>query len=607
MGRLDFCPEIFPDETLFSFVSRYHRLTGFREFRNTVELLFGTHKVSLHCDFPQYLHVASAMLFPEEEPSLVIDNLTIFPYFRPYLSSRQIEKATAYLTGRQTGAIKTLLGMVASQVGAATLYRYCPACLDADRCTYGQAYWHRIHQIPGVWVCPAHQLPLFEVDQAWMTGHRKRLVLPDEADVRKHSIPLPVISSRLDTLNRLAQVSAQILNANLGGVPPEVWRQLYLERAIELGLARPYGRLSLDALGSYLLSAIAKFPAEHEFRICELILGELPSWLLMLLRKQRRALHPLKHLLLSELLGLNSEDMLKAVQVTRLLDGAESSSQHEGKSSRASDELLCQIMTSSGGALTKVAEITGVSVTTLRLDAVRLGIPVDTRPKNLTPIVIGALERDFLAGLSLSGIAAKERLSIASLYRVLRMRPEIAVCWRAKRAKLELTRRRTRFLRDLRNKPLRRSPEYIWLYRNDRTWLQKKVADHGKAPRCAKERVDWKQRDQYLAQRVIAWSREALPQKGRPVRVTKSLIGRTLHISAVLDHHINRLPLTREAIALLIETREQFHFRRLIWARDQLLANGEPVVQWRLLRIASIRTPLSSEINQFVASLCRED
>ena len=145
MGQLDFCPQPFPDETLFSLISRYHRLTGLREYRDTIELLFGTPGVFPNCAFPRYLQVASTALFPEEGVSFVIDHLTIFPYFRPFLPARQVDKALAYLAGRQAGAIKTLLGMVASQVGAETLYRYCPACLDADRHQHGQAYWHRAH------------------------------------------------------------------------------------------------------------------------------------------------------------------------------------------------------------------------------------------------------------------------------------------------------------------------------------------------------------------------------------------------------------------------------------------------------------------------------
>ncbi|WP_374554264.1 TnsD family Tn7-like transposition protein [Aquitalea pelogenes] len=607
MRQLDFCPQPYPDETLFSLVSRYHRLTGFMSYRDTIELLFGTPAPLLHCSFPQHLHVASTALFPDKGISLVIDQLTIFPYFRPFLFAWQANKASAYLTGRQTGAIKTLLGMVASQVGAETLYRYCPVCLGADRRQYGQAYWHRSHQLPGVWVCPLHHLPLFEVDSTWMAGLPLRLVLPDETEPQNHAVPLPVTLSQRDSLSRLAELSAQILNSNLGVIPPQTWQRLYLQRVIDLGLARPTGRLHLAALHTYLMQAMMQFPTQHEFRGCLALAGELPSWLLMLLRKPRRSLHPLKHLLLAEGLGFSGEMLLQWVEAPRASRIVEPTSYRIQKDCRESDALLCQVLARTGGSLQQVAKLTGVSVTTLRLDAVRLGLPVKSRPKTLSPPVMSALEQDFLAGLSLSDIAVKEQLSLVSLYRVLRMQPLVATQWRALRATRERVERRQRFLDDLRHMPLRHSSEYQWLYKHDRDWLGQQVLDYGKVPRRRMARVDWEQRDRLLAQRVEKWSEARKYLGGRPIRVTLSLIGRELHVAALLDHFLDKLPLTREAIASVVESQQQFHCRRLVWARDQLSAKGVPVIRWRLLRQAGIRPTLSAEIQQFIKVLCQEN
>ena len=607
MGQLDFCPQPFPDETLFSLVSRYHRLTGFREYRDTLELLFGTSTILPHSTFPRHLHAACAALFPEEGISFVIDQLTIFPYFRPFLSAWQVNKALAYLTGRQTGAIKTLLGMVASQVGAETLYRYCPVCLDSDRLQHGQAYWHRTHQLPGVWVCPLHHLTLFEVDSAWMAGQRRRLVLPDEAELQNHAAPLPVTYPLRDSLDRLAQLSAQILHANLGVIPPQVWQLLYLQRAIDLGLALPSGRLHLGALHRYLMQTMMQLPIQREFRGCMTLSQELPSWLLMLLRKPRRALHPLKHLLLAEGLGLNGETLLQWVEEPRAIRAEELTSLSIQKDSRESDVLLCQVLARPGGSLRQVAKLTGVSVTTLRLDAFRLGVLVKPRPKTLTPLIISALERDFLEGLSLSDIAIKEQISLATLYRVLRMRPLVAAQWRALRATRELVERRQRFLDDLCYMPLRHSSEYQWLYKHDRDWLGQQVVEYGKVPSRRVARVDWGQRDRLLAKRVEAWYETMQYLAGRPTRVTLSLIGRELHAAALFEHFLDKLPLTRKAIACVVETPQQFHCRRLAWARDQLSAKGVPVIQWRLVRQAGIRSPLSAEVKRFIKALCQEN
>lgn len=40
--------------------------------------------------------------------------------------------------------------------------RYCPVCVREDRKSVGESYWHRIHQIQGVEVCPRHGLSLID-------------------------------------------------------------------------------------------------------------------------------------------------------------------------------------------------------------------------------------------------------------------------------------------------------------------------------------------------------------------------------------------------------------------------------------------------------------
>lgn len=607
MGQLDFCPQPYPDETLFSLVSRYHRLTGFRDYRDTLELLFGTPVALPHCTFPRHLQAISSVLFSEKGISFVIDNLTIFPYFRPFLPAWQAEKAMSYLVGQQTGAIKTLLGMVASQVGAKTLFRFCPACLDVDRLQYGQAYWHRAHQLPGVWLCPSHHLPLFEVDGVWMEGQRRRLVLPDEFELHCHAAPLHVVPAQRDLLDHLAQLSTQLLHANLTVISPLVWQQLYLQRAVELDLARPSGRLYLTALDTYLRQTMMQLPSQREFSICTTPSGELPGWLLMLLRKPRHAVHPFKHLLLAIGLGLNTEALLQWVVAPRMALAAEPSSLKTLEVSRVSDGVLCQTLARPAGSLRQAALLTGISVTTLRLDAIRLGLSVQPRPKTLTPSVISALEQDFLAGLSLSVIAAKKQLSLASLYRVLRMKPLMAKQWRNLQAERDLRERRHRFLADVCTMSLRQSPEYHWLYRHDRTWLLQQVVEYGKIPHRSEKRVDWDQRDRLLADRVVIYSKETLQQKGRPNRITMFSIGRALHVAALLEQHLSQLPLTAQAIAAVVETPQEFHYRRLDWARDQLLAKGEPVIRWRLLRQAGIRSPSSDEVQKYIMDLCQDN
>ena len=45
-----------------------------------------------------------------------------------------------------------------------TYLKYCPLCVQEDRDKYGEAYWHRKHQIRNMLVCPKHHSYLEESD-----------------------------------------------------------------------------------------------------------------------------------------------------------------------------------------------------------------------------------------------------------------------------------------------------------------------------------------------------------------------------------------------------------------------------------------------------------
>ena len=66
--------------------------------------------------------------------------------------------------------------------------RYCPQCFDEDIATYGEPYWHRLHQIPGIAVCPRHDCWLADTEIT-LTGHRHNLLFPALPDC--HLLPTP--------------------------------------------------------------------------------------------------------------------------------------------------------------------------------------------------------------------------------------------------------------------------------------------------------------------------------------------------------------------------------------------------------------------------------
>src|SRR3546814_18405991 len=60
------------------------------------------------------------------------------------------------LCAGNASTIKGLLGLPASRIRANHPLKFCFLCLESDRRQSGVAYWHLTHQLPGVWICPAH-------------------------------------------------------------------------------------------------------------------------------------------------------------------------------------------------------------------------------------------------------------------------------------------------------------------------------------------------------------------------------------------------------------------------------------------------------------------
>lgn len=131
------------------------------------------------------------------------------------------------------------------------------------------------------------------------------------------------------------------------------------------------------------------------------------------------------------------------------------------------ENLICK----EGKSLTRAAKLIGVSPNTLSVLAVRLGIPFDTRPKKIDAQTSAQLLSALKHGLPLAVIAEKLNLSMASLYRVLRMHPSEATVYRQHLLEQERQRRRERLNEQAADTAIRFCADYYWLRRNDAAWL----------------------------------------------------------------------------------------------------------------------------------------
>ncbi len=160
---LGFFSTPYPDELLYSVVARYHIRSGNKSFRQTHEELFET--VELQPDkivLPNNLNFLVSQL--PQGSQLTIESLikrnTLYPFFRSFLTPVEIYSFKDLLRSKSSISISQTAKI--SDKERNRVLKFCHKCCAEDEQHYGEAYWHRQHQIPGMLACLKHEVPLLD-------------------------------------------------------------------------------------------------------------------------------------------------------------------------------------------------------------------------------------------------------------------------------------------------------------------------------------------------------------------------------------------------------------------------------------------------------------
>ena len=175
-------PAPYPDELLYSVVARYGRRFRFPNRKSLGQTFFGTRNAVAVADLPTRLGALAAAIPDQFGMSVewLIDEHTLFPYYAPFLPRERVERLREAMRG--SGDVHLRAGIAASRVRPSEWLRYCPVCAAEDRATYGERYWHRLHQVSGVEVCHRHQVRLEESPvRTFVRRERHCFIAADEA------------------------------------------------------------------------------------------------------------------------------------------------------------------------------------------------------------------------------------------------------------------------------------------------------------------------------------------------------------------------------------------------------------------------------------------
>ena len=204
---ISYLPPIYPDELVYSWFCRYYVHAGcFTHKMALDDILYSRH------NNPSKEFIGHLSLEAKEKiqaiyslEKLVLDH-TMFPQYARFLSLERKKSALHHLAHEFCDAHQ--LFAVLPRTESDRFLKYCPLCAEEDRKAYGETYWHRVHQIRNLTICPHHQC-LLESSTVPATSAQKYTLCPAE----EYAINLQPQPIKNDQLLAFSMYLTDVFNA----------------------------------------------------------------------------------------------------------------------------------------------------------------------------------------------------------------------------------------------------------------------------------------------------------------------------------------------------------------------------------------------------------
>jgi len=153
-------PRPYPDELLYSLIARQAWLQQSSSLRSFARRIFATDHALAVVDLPA--RIGSLLAAIGDDSGLQVQTLirshTLLGAYAPFIPSQRLAQIENDLAGNGGGAVHLRAGIMASRVQPPSHLRFCPQCAAEERAKTGEAYWHRLHQLACVFICPVHRV-----------------------------------------------------------------------------------------------------------------------------------------------------------------------------------------------------------------------------------------------------------------------------------------------------------------------------------------------------------------------------------------------------------------------------------------------------------------
>ncbi|ETI91658.1 MAG: hypothetical protein Q607_CBUC00021G0100 [Clostridium butyricum DORA_1] len=599
---MTFFPIPYEDELLYSILARYRIHSGNISLKSTLEDIYGNRNITAAMDLPSHIDkiIANLPICSKYSSEELIERYTLYPLYSAFLPPEDAEIIKKYMKEDKGGSIYNKIGLMASSISLNQYFKFCPQCLEEDMRNYGELYWHRLHQIPGILVCSKHKV-LLHNSQVPVRGFNRHEYINASLDVCKvDSEVINYTDEILKQLIKLAEDVELLLNQKFSNKSLEWFREQYINKLKVLGYANINGSVKQKKL----LTDFVDYYGDKLLTIFQSNINTVSKhiWLTEMFRKKKKSNHPIRHLLLMDFLGISIKELFyHKIEYKPFGDGPwpclNAASEHYRQLKINEMDIKYGSDSKSPIGIFKCScgfqyKRTGPDV--LENDKYRI-----TKIIEFGPIWENKLNDLVSKGFSLREIAHRLKVDPVTVKKysnksekdsiVIQVNNETNDCEKAN-YRLEWINLRRKYSNKSKTELRKENRSlFIWLYRNDKEWLNNNSPDL-KFPSNNGRRVDWDARDDEIIENIKCLVESLYKSDDKPKKITVSSIGDRLGIKSLLEKHLDKLPKTNEYLKFVVENNDDFRIRRIKWAIRQLKQQENDIIKvWKIFRMAGIR------------------
>jgi hypothetical protein len=547
----------------------------------------------------------------------LINKHTNLPFYYPFLSKKNQNYIRQMMKDNNAQGIYAKVGILAGGVCNKRKLHYCPNCVKEDIKSVGEAYFHRIHQLPGVLVCPIHLCKLNKYEEKDNQIGRISLLKMNlkHIDFTIRYLDDDKINSILVKVSQSAQY---LLNNELGKINQKVIVDKYKDILRNNGLITPKNRVRQKKLHNI-------FKEYYSDRLLEMLDSSIDNnasnWLSTMLRKPRSYINPIRHILFILLFYKDFESFVNE----------ENRNCIRNKSSWPCLNKVCKCYRKNVIKNCKVTSDykTRKLIGTFKCEYCGFEYSRKINQKENEDIYkIGRIKCfGHLWNYKLIELIESKQYCINNIANIMGCDAKTVVKYARKLGKGDYIDSKIEFKENkkvnyiknynrdeyskdillfMSNNPNCRRTEvrkalgkqYMWLYKKDKKWLNEnlpKISSNLGKDSNKNLRVDWDKRDNEIYLKIKNTYIEMI-KSSQNIRITKSILGNKLGISALLDYYLEKLPKTKEYLSKILETVEQFQIRRVKKICRTMIQENVEIKQWKVIRIAGLRKTCSINV-----------